>query len=145
MRWLLIVWTLVFTGGCTGELIQTGGGGGGPDAGVANNIQGRADFDNNVRPLLVAIRPKMACVMCHEAIGDMEGPDFLGTDASTNYTSLTASITLVGATPAASLFLTKGDHVGNEWCTGLGTPYPGCQVDETIVISAWLMVQASGL
>ncbi|HUH04121.1 MAG TPA: hypothetical protein VML75_19120 [Kofleriaceae bacterium] len=134
--------------GCVGELEPQDPGGfgipGGPDAtppGVASPAH--AYYDTNIAPLLVAARPKGTCASCHQGSNIADGPDFLGTVAAVNYSTLVGNTRLIGATPALSYFVTRGDHNGNAFCTGVDTPYVGCTSDEVILVNTWIMMEAN--
>jgi hypothetical protein len=136
---------------CSGELTITSpgpgggiGGGGGADAGTGgggDDTQSRAVFASDVQPLLIASRPKGACATCHQGQNPGDGPDFLGTTAAANFDTLVADPGLIGGTAAGSGLLNRGDHTGNAFCTGSGTPYAGCVVDEVSIISNWITIQ----
>lgn len=134
--------------GCVGELEPQDPGGfgipGGPDAtppGV--NSPAHEYYDVNVAPILLQARPKGSCVLCHQGINLADGPDFLGVTAAANYSSLVSNTRLIGATPALSYFVTRGDHNGNAFCTGLDTPYVGCGADEVTLVNTWIMMEAT--
>lgn len=109
--------TLILATACTGEfVIDNGGlgnGGGGTDAGNAGSGDGVAYFRANILPMMSSPRPNGACALCHQGTDPANGPDFLGANAETNYTSLLNAPRLIGATPATSTFYTRGDHSGD--------------------------------
>lgn len=129
--------------GCVGELVEndpnpvTGA-----DAGGGNNAAARMFFDTNIQSMFSATRPKGACTLCHQntVIGD--GPDFLGTSAAENYTTLANDARLVTSSPATSVLLLRGDHLGDAFCTGIGTPYAACASDEVSLITQWINLEA---
>jgi hypothetical protein len=134
--------------GCVGELepLDPGGFGiaGGPDAtppGVASPAH--AYFDLNVSPILNIQRPKGSCVACHQGVSPADGPDFLGNTPGANYSTLVANVRLVAATPATSILVTKGDHNGDPFCTGVGVPYGACTADEVTILNTWIMMEAN--
>ena len=101
---------------CSGEFNTRTGLGqsptGGADAG-AQGATGSEFFRINVLPLLSAPRPKGACALCHQGADPVNGPDFLGANAGTNYTTLLASPNVVGTTPGTSSLYTRGAHTGD--------------------------------
>jgi mono/diheme cytochrome c family protein len=134
--------------GCVGELEPQDPGAfgipGGPDAtppGVASPAH--AYYDTNVAPLMIITRPKGSCASCHQGVSPADGPDFLGNTPSANYSNLVTNTRLVGATPAVSILVTKGDHNGNAYCTGVGVPYGACTADEVTILNTWIMMEAN--
>ncbi len=128
--------------GCVGELETLeggGGGGGGADAGGGgNSAAAQTYYTNNVRPLLIAARPKGACSACHEGIDAANGRDFMGATLTDNYATLAADTRLVNGSPATSLLISRGDHTGDAFCTGPGTPYAACADNEVATVTTWI-------
>ena len=127
---------------CTGtyEVVDDEGSGadaaGGPDSAAS-----RAMFDSEMEPLFAMPRPKGACIGCHQGTDAVNGPDFLGPDASSHYDTLHANRTLVGLSPEVSPLYTKPDHTGNTWCRGTDIPYSGCAADESATVAAWINLE----
>jgi mono/diheme cytochrome c family protein len=123
--------TLGLLGACTGELEldRPSDLSGAPraDAGVVNTVDGPSYFTANILPMLSLPRPKGACAVCHQGTSPANGPDFLGPNAGTNYTSLLASPTVVGMTPATSTLYTRGSHAGDAFLP-----------DELVKIAIWI-------
>jgi len=140
MRSLLLVLALVTTG-CVGELTVSDPPAGNVDAGTVN-MAARQFFDLNVLPLMSAARPKQACAVCHQGVDAANGPDFLGAGVTNNYDMLVGNTRLVGTTAATSVLLTRGDHTGDAWCTGVNVPYAGCAADEIGLITQWINLEA---
>jgi hypothetical protein len=145
--------------GCSGELVVgepgsdqggVGGAGGSPDAGLVEsepdaaaegNVAARQYFDSYVQPLLLGVRPKGACALCHQGTNTDNGPILFGTSPDQNYSTLTANGGLVGSSPETSRLLTKGDHAGNAFCAGLGVPYNQCERNEFAILSEWVRLE----
>jgi hypothetical protein len=130
---------------CTGEFVSAqpdADGGGARDAGGAGSAAGRRYFEAKVQPLLVVVRPKGTCAFCHQQGLGGTGPFFLGATAASAYDALINNRRLVGATAAASLLVTRGDHTGDAFCTGAGVPYAACATDEVELLEAWIALEA---
>lgn len=143
MRFLALAFALSLTAaGCVGQLTEDDP----PDNTTPDATTGgtaaRMFFDNNVQPLFGLGRPKGACTVCHQGANAVDGPDFLGASAADNYATLKADTRLVSATAANSVLITRGDHNGNAFCTGVNTPYAGCTADEIAVITQWIEMEA---
>ncbi len=139
--WLLCI-VLAASIGCVGELVEDDPTPGGTaDAGQVN-MAARMFFDQNVQPMFGIARPKLACTVCHEGAEPANGPDFLGATPAVNYATLKADTRLVGTTAAASVLITRGDHSGDAFCTGVNVPYAGCTVDEVGLITQWINLEA---
>lgn len=126
--------------GCVGELepLPAGGVGGGADASTGNP-QARTFYDSNIAPMMTAARPKGTCAACHQGVDPINGPDFLGANPASGYTTLIGNPRLVNtASPATSVLITRGDHAGDAFCTGVDTPYAGCTVNEVDTITQWI-------
>ena len=142
LSFALIVGTL----GCVGELEPldpaAGPGGGGPDAAVTN-AAAKTYYETNIAPLMTSARPKGTCASCHSGSDPINGPDFLGVTAASGYDMLISNTRLVNPdSPATSVLLTRGDHSGDAWCTGAGTPYAQCNTDEVGLITQWMSILA---
>jgi hypothetical protein len=142
---LAAVLVVALSGACSGELTfvdpaggDGGGEGGGGGGGGGDDAEARQLWTSDVIPLLTAARPKGACVACHQGTATA-GPAFLGATQADNFDTITAGA-LVAGTPAASRFLTIGEHTGNGFCTGVDTPAIGCAADESAVVSNWILV-----
>lgn len=125
-----------------------------PDAGTANpQTTARIAFERDVEPLLTMTRPKGACIICHSGTTCPTGGGscFLGDDPLNHYGSLINAqavgngTPLITELPATSRFLQRGDHNGNAFCTGPGTPYAACTQNEVQLISDWINLEAGGL
>lgn len=150
MRGLSLIalsFALALTTACVGELIEIdpgagGGGGGGADAGTVNQA-GKNFYDTNIAPMMISVRPKGTCASCHAGTDAINGPDFLGTTIASGYQTLMANTRLVNTTtPASSVLITRGDHTGDAWCSGPGTPYAACTEDEIGIINQWIALEA---
>jgi hypothetical protein len=113
----LLALTFVLATACTGEFeIDQGLGGNGvaasADAGTSS-LEASNYFRANILPMMSSPRPKGACALCHQGADLNNGPDFLGPNAETNYTTLLNSPRLIGTTPETSAFYTRGDHAGD--------------------------------
>lgn len=146
---------LALTCACTGELVvedELGGGAGeevrGADAGTDTpdapppvNLLAQEYFYEYVQPLLLGARPKGACALCHQGTSTTNGPIFMGASQVENYQALIADTSLIGPDPGSSRLLTRGDHAGNSFCSGLGVPYNQCDKNEFAVLSEWVRLQ----
>ena len=61
--------------------------------------------------------------------------------AADNYQALLDDVGIIGADPAQSSLLVRGDHAGNMFCQGLGVPYNQCEQNEYAVISDWIRLE----
>ena len=144
LRSVVLVATLAMIG-CVGELETLegsggggGGGGGGVDAGGTTNAAAQTYYTNNVRPLLIAARPKGACNVCHEGANLADGPDFMGAASGENYAALVGNTRMVSGDPATSQLILRGDHSGDAFCTGAGAPYAQCIENEVGILTTWI-------
>jgi hypothetical protein len=126
---------------CTGEYVVVDPGGGADGGGEPDPAASRTMFDSEMEPLFARPRPKGACVGCHQGTDAVNGPDFLGPDATSHFETLRANTNLVGLAPELSLLYTKPDHTGNTWCRGTDSPYAGCTADETATVAAWINLE----
>jgi len=151
----VVLAALLTAPGCVGQLTEdapsadAGAGGGIADAQI--QTAARIQFDQNIAPMMTMPRPKGACIICHQgptACPTGGGSCFLGEDGLNHYNSLTTAaavgsgLDLVTATPSTSRFLQRGDHAGNAFCTGPGTPYANCTQNEAQMISDWINLEA---
>jgi len=113
-----------------------------PDAAPIEDSAGLDYFQAYVQPILLAPRPKGACAICHQGVNPGDGPDFMGQSPADNYTTLLSSVGLIGSSPDYSRLVTRGDHDGNSFCSGVGIPYNQCDRDEFAVLSEWIRVEA---
>jgi mono/diheme cytochrome c family protein len=113
---IFLALTFVLATACTGEFELDNGLGNGaaasPDAG-ASSAEASAYFATNILSMMSSPRPKGACALCHQGADLNNGPDFLGPNAQTNYTTLLNSPRLIGTSPQTSSFYTRGDHAGD--------------------------------
>ena len=153
---MIAFFSLGLAGACTGEFVieegsggRGGAGGAGADAGYAaaadaqavENIAARQYFESYVQPILLGVRPKGSCSLCHQGTNTANGPIFMGVGQTENYYSLISDALLIGTSAASSSLLTKGDHAGNSFCSGVGVPYNQCDTDEFAVLSDWIRLQ----
>lgn len=125
-------------GGSSSADAGTGGAGGGEELGSA---EGRQYFQTYVQPILLSNRPKGSCALCHQGTNTANGPIFMGASQAENYEALLEHARMIGADPASSGLVTRGDHAGNSFCQGLGVPYNQCSEDEFAVISDWIRLE----
>jgi hypothetical protein len=142
-----LVLGLLGAAACSGELVLTSPGdsvggddpGGIPDAGAAVAAAVREGWDANVVPLFSTARPLGTCLSCHATGAAFAGSVDLGATGPDGLEKVLAKPGMIGATVAESRFL-KGEHTGNGFCTGAGTPVAACTTDEASVVRAWVEV-----
>lgn len=140
--WVIVLGSLLAIG-CVGELTPVeggggGGGGGGADAGGGDLAAAQTFYTQNIQPMMTAARPKGACTLCHEGVNAADGPDFLGASPASHFLTLINGSRLITGDPATSVFVIRGDHTGDAFCTGLGTPYQQCLEDEVSIVNQFI-------
>jgi len=140
---LSIAFALLLVGACSGEFVleegsdlnggNPGGGGGGADGGAVatGSAEGAAFFRANIQPLMSTPRPLQPCAICHQGDNIANGPIFLGLSADENYQAI-LSAGLIGATPLASRFYTRGVHAGDAF-----------PANESLLVAEWIRIEAN--
>ena|GEM_PF-3058770 len=150
----VIAFALAGLVGCVGTLTdqQDSSSAGAPDAGTSNpQTEARIAFERDIEPMVTMTRPKGACIICHSGTTCPSGGGncFLGDDPLNHYGSLInatavgSGTSLITGLPATSRFLQRGDHEGNAFCTGPGTPYAACTQNEVELIANWITLEGT--